>query len=243
MMKKIVLSVVSIMMTSVLSFHLVSCKNDNDDMNEKPQVDVDEALLARILQDSVIQAVDLGLSVKWANMNLGAHKTLDFGDYYAWGETSPKESYELSNYKWYSGSDIYMSKYCTERVDVEDGNFITLELSDDAAYVNWGTTWRMPTNDEFIELNSNCTWKWIESNGVNGYVVIGPNGNGIFLPLAGYRNLEKHFDAGNYGYYWSSSINPSNALNGRCFLYNRQHTLVNGTYRYFGLSIRPVTKE
>ena len=70
-------------MTSILSFHLVSCNNDNDDMNEKPQVDVDEALVARILQDSVIQAVDLGLSVKWANMNLGAHKTLDFGDYYA----------------------------------------------------------------------------------------------------------------------------------------------------------------
>ena len=81
--EKIVLSVVSIMMTSILSFHLVSCNNDNDDMNEKPQVDVDEALVARILQDSVIQAVDLGLSVKWANMNLGAHKTLDFGDYYA----------------------------------------------------------------------------------------------------------------------------------------------------------------
>lgn len=147
--------------------------------------------------------VDLGLSVKWATMNIGASKPEDYGDYFAWGETTTKTTYDWSTYTWCNGSESTMTKYCTV-------NNTTLELTDDAAHVNWGGSWRMPTKAEQDELRTKCTWTWTTQGGMNGYKVTSKtNGNFIFLPAAGYRYDSSLYYAGSYGYFWSSSLSTS----------------------------------
>ena len=133
--------------------------------------------------------VDLGLSVKWATCNVGATKPEAFGDYFAWGETSPKNSYTESNYTY-------------------SNNPSTLPLNKDAASVNMGGKWRMPTKKECQELIEKCSLEQITQNGVYGYKVIGPNGNFIFLPATGYHSFtgrEYEDDC----YFWSSSLHET----------------------------------
>ena len=154
--------------------------------------------------------VDLGLSVKWATCNVGATKSEDYGDYFAWGETQPKSTDGWSSYKWCNGSPHTLTKYCTNSdYGTYDGKS-TLELADDAARANWGGSWRMPTKEEQDELCDNCTWEWTTQNGVEGCKVTskkkGYTKNSIFLPAAGYRDHIGLKNAGSYGYYWSSSI-------------------------------------
>lgn len=155
--------------------------------------------------------VDLGLpsGTKWATCNVGADSPEDYGDYFAWGETTPKSTYDWSTYKWCNASYDTQTKYCTDSEYGTVDNKTTLELSDDAAYVNWGSSWRMPTKAEQDELtNANyTTWTWTTQNGVNGYKVTSKtNGNSIFLPAAGYRYYSDLINDGSYGYYWSSSL-------------------------------------
>ena len=169
------------------------------------------------------QYVDLGLSVKWATCNVGTTKPEGYGDYFAWGETRSKSYYNGSSYAYYD-------------------NPTTLPLSADAARANWGGQWRMPTIDEFEELRNNCTWKWTTQNGVNGYkVTSNSNGNYIFLPAAGYRDLGSLYGAGDYGYYWSSSAYGPNYSTTALYLYfystwkDRKND-----YKAAGRSVRPV---
>ncbi len=181
-------------------------------------------------------AVDLGLpsGTKWANMNVGATFPEDYGDYFAWGETEPKDSYTWSTYKWCNGTSSSMTKYCA--VD----NKTILDQEDDAAYVNWGRDWRMPTNEEQKELIDNCKWTWTALNGVNGYMVTSKiNGNSIFLPAAGYILSEKLRNAGTNGYCWSSSLRTSNSSYASSLSYS---TTVGYSYnyRYYGNSVRAV---
>ena len=122
------------------------------------------------------EVVDLGLSVYWASCNLGASKPEEYGNYYAWGETSPKSDYTTDNYSYYNSST-------TEYINI--GSEIS-GTEYDAAHVNLGGDWRMPTKDEMQELKSKCTWKWIQISGINGYQVTGPSGKSIFLPAAGF---------------------------------------------------------
>ena len=161
--------------------------------------------------------VDLGLpsGTKWATTNVGASTPEGYGNYYAWGETTTKSTYNWSNYKWCNGSSSSMTKYIflTEYGSSSSygtvDNKATLDLSDDAAYVNWGTSWRMPTKAEQDELRntSYTTWTWTTQNGVNGYIVTSKtNGNSIFLPAAGYRDDSSLSGAGFLGKYWSSSL-------------------------------------
>ncbi len=150
------------------------------------------------------ECVDLGLSVKWATMNVGATSPEDYGWYFAWGETTAKTTYDWSTYTLCKGSFDTMTKYCTSSSYGTVDNKTTLELADDAAYKNWGGSWRMPTKAEQYELREKCTWTWITQNGVNGYKVSGPNGNSIFLPAAGYRNDSSLDFAGSHGIFWSS---------------------------------------
>ena len=186
--------------------------------------------------------VDLGLpsGLKWATCNVGANKPEEYGNYYAWGETEPKTTYNWSTYKWCNGSSDTQTKYCTSSSYGTVDNKTTLEPEDDAAHVNWGGAWRMPTDAEWTELRTNCTCTWTTKNGVNGYEVKGPNGNSIFLPAAGYRYDDGLYYAGYYGYYWSSSLGtdyPDNAW----YVYFYSDDVgrdVNG--RYYGLSVRPV---
>ena len=149
--------------------------------------------------------VDLGLSVKWATCNVGANKPEDYGDHFAWGETTTKSVYGWSTYNWCNGTSSTLTKYNTSNIYGTVDQKTKLELSDDAARVNWGGKWRMPTYDEFLELREKCTWKWTTQNGVKGYMITN-NGNSMFLPAAGYRYESSLINAGSLGYYWSSSL-------------------------------------
>lgn len=148
-------------------------------------------------------AVDLGLpsGTLWADRNVGADSPEDYGDYFAWGETEPKSTYNWSTYKWCRGSEDTMTKYCTDSSYGTVDNKTVLDLEDDAAYVNMGAEWRMPTTDELKELSNKCTWTWTTQNGTKGHRVTGPNGKSIFLPAA--VNI---YNVGPFGYYWSSSL-------------------------------------
>ena len=100
--------------------------------------------------------VDLGLPsrIKWATCNVGATTPEEYGDYFAWGETEPKDNYDWSTYKWCNESNATMTKYCTDSSYGTVDNKTVLELEDDAAYVNWGGNWRMPTKAELDELTN-----------------------------------------------------------------------------------------
>ena len=191
--------------------------------------------------------VDLGLSVKWATMNVGANKPEEYGDYFAWGEIEPKDYYDWSTYKWCNGSGMTLTKYNTlsDHGTIVD-NRTQLDLSDDAARANWGGAWRMPTDAELTELHEQCTWSWTTQNGVNGYKVTSKsNGNSIFLPAAGDRYRSSLSNAGSSGYYWSSSLyNTDEEATDLAWILGFDlegcYILVLVTSRYIGQSVRPV---
>ena len=191
-----------------------------------------------------VQAVDLGLpsGLKWASCNVGAEKPEDYGNYYAWGEVVPKEDYSWATYKYANGTsleDLKLTKYWTDGKN-------TLDPEDDAAYVNWGGDWRMPTAAEMDELLENCTWTWTTQNGVNGYQVASKtNGNSIFLPAAGCRDDAGRGDAGNDGnYIWSSSLDLyHNDYRAWDFRFNSYEARTRGNSRSRGQSVRPVCQS
>ncbi|MBR5324708.1 MAG: hypothetical protein IKV14_07840, partial [Muribaculaceae bacterium] len=187
--------------------------------------------------------IDLGLSVKWATCNVGADTPEEYGDYFAWGETSPKTTYNWSTYKYCNGSPTSMTKYCTNSEYGTVDNKTTLELSDDAARVNWGGKWRMPTSAEQGELcnASNCTWTWTTQNGVNGYKVTSKkNGNSIFLPAAGFRYGSDLSDAGSEGFYWSSSLRTNDSYCACDLRFSSSYVGRNSSGRCLGQSVRAV---
>ena len=161
--------------------------------------------------ETLYEAVDLGLSVKWATHNVGASKPEEYGGYYAWGEVEEKEDYSWWTYKLCNGSYDTMTKYCIDSSHGTVDNKTTLDPEDDVATVKCGGNWRMPTKVEQEELRDNCTWTWTTLNGVSGYTVTGPNGNSIFLPAAGYRSGTNLLTSGIFGYYWSSSLDSAHS--------------------------------
>ena len=192
------------------------------------------------------ECVDLGLSVKWATCNVGADSPGEYGDYFAWGETSPKSSYTWENLRYRVSGDSYenvtFSKYVAEGKYGTVDNRTCLELSDDAARQRWGGSWRMPTREEFKELLDKCRWSWTTEGGHAGYKVTGPNGRSIFLPAAGFRFGSSLYGAGEVGYYWSSSLDASDSY-GASLLYFSSGN--HGGYNYgrgSGQSVRSVTE-
>ncbi|MED9995719.1 MAG: hypothetical protein UFP03_02875 [Paludibacteraceae bacterium] len=185
--------------------------------------------------------VDLGLSVKWAIMNVGATSPEDYGDYFAWGETEPKEEYSWETYKWCDGEYDNLTKYCSRSdLGIVD-NKTKLEPEDDAATVNWGDAWRMPTKEEQVELITECNWTLDTVNGVDGYTVTGPNGNSIFLPIPGYFSNTNIEDIGINGTYWSSEQKSDYSSYANVIdMYNDGDISLFPNSRYYGLSIRPV---
>ena len=135
----------------------------------------------RVFAQDTHEYVDLGLpsGTLWATCNVGANAPEEYGDYFAWGETAPKDVYNWSTYQYYDGSNL--AKYTGS-----DG-LTTLLPEDDAATTNWGNEWRMPTKEEWQELLDNTTNKWTTQNGVNGRLFTGSNGNSLFLPAVGFR--------------------------------------------------------
>ena len=193
-----------------------------------------------------MRAVDLGLSVKWASCNLGASTPEEYGDYYAWGEIETKENFNWETYKYANGDCDKLTKYCHRKgywYDLGDPDDKTiLDPKDDVAHVKLGGDWRMPTNEEWTELRTKCTWIWTTQNGVKGRLVTGPNGNSIFLPAAGFRLNTDLFGAGSYGYYWSSSLYTDYPGYAWGVYFFSATVRRGGTNRYYGQSVRPVSE-
>ncbi len=185
--------------------------------------------------------VDLGLpsGLKWATCNVGATSAEDYGDYFAWGETSPKAKYYLDTYLHWN--DINEDGWC-DNGEATINSGISGNAQYDAATANWGGSWRMPTKYEMQELLDYCEWEWTEVNGVKGSKVIGQNGNSLFLPAAGFRSRTSLEYDGSLCLYWSST-----QFYGYDYL---AYSLSNdggedgcgGSSRYNGLSVRPVTE-
>lgn len=195
------------------------------------------------------QYVDLGLSVMWATCNVGATKPEDYGDYFAWGETSPKSRYSWDNAKYRISGDSYkdlkLSKYVINKKHGTVDSKTRLELSDDAARANWGGRWRMPTRAEQDELREKCTWTWTTQGGHKGYKVTSKsNGNSIFLPAAGYRDGTSIYYASFDGFYWSSTLCSDIDMDAH-YLFFLSNKVDRGipTDRYTGHSVRPVMEK
>lgn len=173
--------------------------------------------------------IDLGLSVFWCSCNLGAESPEEYGNYYAWGETKEKSSFSEDNYAYYdSGKADY--------IDIGD-NIAGTEY--DAATVNLGKDWRMPTNKEVEELISKCKFEWTQINGHNGFKVTGPNKNTIFLPAAGFNGS---LDVGKWTLYSTSNPGANKTRRSSLHSYTTDPPhLNNQEQKYFGFSIRPVT--
>lgn len=197
------------------------------------------------------EAVDLGLSVKWATFNVGATAPEEDGLYFAWGETEPKSDYSWSTYKYSNGSYDTMTKYCSISSYGNKGftdNKTVLDPEDDAAHVNWGDNWRMPTKAEQDELRNtaNCAWTWTTLNRVNGYKVQskkpGYTDKWIFLPVAGYRSNSGHVSVGigGSGHYWSSSPSTDAPRKAYGLYFGSSDVEWDISDRCYGRSVRPV---
>ena len=172
--------------------------------------------------------VDLGLSVKWATCNVGAENPWDYGDYFAWGETEVKEEYTEDN-------------SITYKIEMSE---ISGNPEYDAARSKWGGTWRMPAHDETLELLEECTWEWVEEQGVPGYKVTGLNGNTIFLPAGGYYDgfdSSEPYNFGTRGYYWSSTPDESSFETAYNFFFTKSVCGWRADFRFTGQNIRPVS--
>ncbi len=190
--------------------------------------------------------VDLGLpsGLLWAACNVGAATAADDGDYYAWGETATKTDYSWSTYK-YGTSSSNLTKY-----NSTDGKTV-LDKEDDAAYVNWGSSCRMPTDEEFTELknSANCKWTWTSQTtysgtSINGYKVTSvKNGNWIFLPASGYRFNGGLYYHGSYGCYWSSTLYSSDSNIAYYLYFYSGYFNWDYSNRYIGHTVRPVAEQ
>lgn len=209
----------------------------------------------------VPEAIDLGLpsGLKWASFNLGASKPEEYGDYFTWGDTEPyytldpvtlkvtakegKTGFNWASYKWCMGSYNTLTKYCDNSSYGYNGftdNKTVLDPEDDAAHVNLGGSWRIPTEEEWTELRTSGRWHFTSQNDVHGIEVTGPNGNSIFLPAAGFNFAS----FGSYGLYWSSSLvtdGPSCAFSMDYLALQTVRWRAN--IRSDGYSIRPVYAE
>lgn len=218
------------------------------------------------------ESIDLGLSVKWANFNLGAGLPEQYGHYYAWGETEPyyteghsqdspckdwiagKTGYNRASYKFcsrYDSSDYQLTKYNDNSYyGTVDFKYV-LDPEDDVAHVKLGSNWRMPTKEECAELMELCTWTSTENyngTGVKGMTVTGPNGNSIFLPAAGYRIDDAIVGIGYAGTYFSSSLSFDFSasiihIDPSSSIPVRDYNDISVRNRYIGYSVRPVFGE
>lgn len=210
-------------------------------------------------------AIDLGIGVRWAAYNVGAEAPEEYGDYFAWGETTGyndgKTTFNWATYKYMQegySDRMHVTKYTTEDNKKEgcwydgdtyvgttvDGvtykNKTQLDAEDDAAHVKWQGSWRMPTEAEQDDLRNKCTWVWTTYGGHDGYVVVGSTGNAIFLPAAGYRSGSSLYGAGSDDGYWSSSLDEGYS-DVACGLYFGSSDVGRSYFdRNVGQSVRPV---
>jgi len=192
--------------------------------------------------------VDLGLpsGLLWATCNVGADTPEAYGDYFAWGETTTKTTYNWSTYQYCMGSNTTLTKYCNNSSYGYNGftdNLTTLLPEDDAATANWGSGWRMPTKEEWQELLDNTTNTWTQQGGVNGWLFTAANSNSLFLPAAGNRRDDGLDDAGDWGYYWSSSLGTNNPRYAWYFTFGSGSCNMLSGNRRGGYTVRPVREN
>ena len=233
------------------SFDVTASRNLSGDRTAVISVSTTGQLPVRITRELTVYQenpynghafVDLGLpsGLLWATCNVGASSPEDYGDYFAWGETSPKSEYSWGTYKFCKSGDT------NENVKFSEYNFTDkryyLDPVDDAAWVNWGGIWRMPTVDELEELYWNCNWTWTTQGGHKGYKVTSKLGRqSIFLPAAGYRSDNSLDEVNEYGFYWSSKVGPSFQYLAHDIFFNSVgHIPSSSCSRYIGISVRPV---
>ena len=196
--------------------------------------------------------VDLGLpsGTLWATKNIGANKPEEYGDYFAWGETKPKKEYTWETYKWCNGTSGFMTKYNNNEKYGTVDNKSELDLEDDAAYVNRGNSWRMPTFEQFLELRQNCNYYRTRYKGVYGYIVKGKNGKSIFLPSGDEGDKKGQVKNDSFGFYWTRSAPTKQWANidpaGHAimyYLYINNGIALDINVRYRGFNIRPVRNK
>lgn len=211
-------------------------------------------------------AVDLGLSVKWGERNIGAVVPADYGDYFTWGDIDihyeagyaqnaddvtwnpGKVGYVRETYR-FIDEGSWLSKYCTSlECGPMDGAGI-LSYEDDVANVRLGEKWRIPTEKEWCELSDpeNCSWTWTIMDGVGGYRVQsrkeGFTDRWIFLPAAGERVGCVLFDLGSCGSYWASTVYRIYPYFAWGFDFSKDYRYRFRSYRYYGRTVRPVLGE
>lgn len=233
--KKSILMVVSLILLALLAIILIPnmvTKEGGDEQDLSVTDNGAGRLTAEELHAvpiSVDQIVDLGLSVSWAGYNLGATYPEGCGHYYAWGETTHKNTY---NWETYSHGD---EDECKDVGDISATDY-------DAATAEWGSGWRLPDKHEVEELLQKCQWQWSTYNGMHGYKVVGPNGNAIFLPASGLRQGSVVFHVGMHGYYW---IGTADKVVTKAFRIGFDDTVQNVAeeLKAVGFAIRPVYVE
>ena len=235
---------------AVTDIILTDASEPSGDVNGDGEINIADvnAIIAIILgsneqPEPEHEYVDLGLpsGTLWATMNIGASAPEEYGDYFAWGETEPKQVFDWSNYKWCNGTADTFTKYCDNAYYGSVDNKMELEPEDDAAYMNWGSEWRMPNLNQIGELCNNCSIQWTMRNDVNGWLFTGPNENTLFLPATGYRWNSSLITGGSRGYFWSISllsVIPDSAL--AMVLFSDGVNMNNSNYRSIGMTVRAV---
>lgn len=207
-----------------ISASFVSCGEEEIGPDEK-----------KIESPATLNAVDLGLSVLWANVNLGATTPEGHGAYFAWGEIGTKDFYDWSNYTFCNGMDYTQ----ITRYSSADGRK-ELWDADDAAIYHWQNGWRIPTAGQFEELRTRCTWTWTTINGVEGYQVKGSNGNSIFLPAVPHEFIDTEGNVSTEGCYWSRNLSSSYWDCAQCLVFRESSKGLQNYHRATGCCIRPV---
>ncbi|MCQ2233446.1 MAG: DUF1566 domain-containing protein [Paludibacteraceae bacterium] len=260
-MKKLILSLVTMaslaFAANAVTFMRVHSSDGHIvvyDVKEVTEVDYEETVDGVTVsgKEGIYTYVDLGLpsGTKWATYNVGATKPTEYGDYFAWGETKPKEDYSWSTYKWCTvdaeGYYDKSTKYCTDSDYGTVDNKKVLEAADDAATANWGSAWRMPTTEEMDELIDGCSWmrvKDFNGTGIAGYLCTSVyNGATIFLPAAGFRLDTGLLAAGLDGSYWSSSLREYDSNSSYYLGFTDRRIDRFGGSRSYGQSVRAVLR-
>ena len=202
-----------------------------------------------VSEPPIPEAVDLGLSVKWASFNLGASLPEDDGLFIAWGETDYKKTYSWSTYKWCNAIDTTLTKYNTSPQLGQVDNKVILDMEDDAAHVKLGGTWRIPTEEEMSELLNNCQWSKYSSNGRLYYVITsrkeGFTDKSILLPVCNSIPDDNYSFQNAAGFYWTSSLFSPQGYDADLYsvclgFYDYSSRRISQLSRYHGLPIRPV---
>ena len=198
---------------------------------------------------SLPEYVDLGLpsGTLWATCNLGAISPEGYGDYFSWGDSIPKAIYDWSTYKYCMGDYDKLTKYCCDSVygyEYFTDSLTILEAVDDAATVNLGEGWRMPTSNEWEELFQYTRISSVRDSVYNMYGILCTSlidtTLSIFLPAAGDRYNAGHYGENRYGSYWSSTLDTVLPGRSNYFYFDWDEIGVTHYYRYYGRTVRPV---